>query len=249
MTRQADLAAKIIAAVRIRRESGRRGAKDDHLADCRDGQADNDQGTPSQRIPIVNREPRPTTAATQPVSRPSTLSLPNRSAYRIAVSRTGGRRYRLVMPARPQMLRARLQHMLADTGALMRDGACSITPVAGRHPPVGAPVVVGRRQGGGVTNLVEAAAHNSSGVRGGRRGGEARAAVPRHVLGLLPPGAVRLRCPGERNGACRWLRPVRKSSDALIRAVGMSCGRGRRGRQSRSAAGCRTRWPGSRIWR
>ena len=56
------------------------------------------------------------------------------------------------------MVRARLQHVLADTGALMRDGACSITPVAGRHPPVGAPVVMGRRRGGGVTNLVEAAA-------------------------------------------------------------------------------------------
>ena len=38
MTRHADHAAKIIAAVRIRRESGRRGGKDDHLADCRDGQ-------------------------------------------------------------------------------------------------------------------------------------------------------------------------------------------------------------------
>ncbi len=39
MTRHADHAAKIIAAARIRRESGRRGGKDDHLADCRDGQA------------------------------------------------------------------------------------------------------------------------------------------------------------------------------------------------------------------
>lgn len=39
MTRHADHAAKIIAAARIRsRESGRRGGKDDHLADCRDGQ-------------------------------------------------------------------------------------------------------------------------------------------------------------------------------------------------------------------
>lgn len=80
----------------------------------------------------------------------------------------------------------------------------------------------------------------------GQRGGEARAAVPRDVPGLLLPGAARLRCPGERNGACRWLRPVRKSSDALIRAVRMSRGRGRR---SRGTAGCRTRWPGSRIWR
>ena len=71
----------------------------------------------------------------------------------------------------------------------------------------------------------------------------------RYVLGLLPPGAARLRCPGERNGACRWLRPVRESSDAPVRAVRMSCGRGRRGRQSRGAAGWRTRWPGSRIWR
>ena len=67
----------------------------------------------------------------------------------------------LLCMARPQMVRARLQHVLADTGALVRDGACSITPVAGRHPPVGAPVVVGRRQGGGVTNVVEAAAQHS----------------------------------------------------------------------------------------
>ena len=55
------------------------------------------------------------------------------------------------------MVHVRLQHVLADNGALMRDGACSITPVAGRHSPVGAPVVVGRRQGGGVTNMVAAA--------------------------------------------------------------------------------------------
>ena len=47
MTRHADPAAKIIAAASIRRESGRRGSKDDHLADCRDGQAGNDQGTPA----------------------------------------------------------------------------------------------------------------------------------------------------------------------------------------------------------
>ena len=40
MTRHADHAAKIIPVARIRsRESGRRGGKDDHLADCRDGQA------------------------------------------------------------------------------------------------------------------------------------------------------------------------------------------------------------------
>ena len=83
MTRHADHAAKIIAAARIRsRESGRRGGKDDHLADCRDGQAGNDQGTPSQRIPIVNREPRPTTAATQPVPRPNALAESERMPYR-----------------------------------------------------------------------------------------------------------------------------------------------------------------------
>ena len=39
----------------------------------------------------------------------------------------------LLCTARPQMVRARLQHLLADTGALMRDGACSITP-AGEAP-------------------------------------------------------------------------------------------------------------------
>jgi hypothetical protein len=38
---------------------------------------------------------------------------------------------RLVMHGSPQMVRARLQHVLANTGALVRDGACSITPVAG----------------------------------------------------------------------------------------------------------------------
>ena len=101
MTCHADHAAKIIAAARIRsRESGRRGGKDDHLADCRDGQAGNDQGTPSQQIPIVNREPRPTTAATQPVPRSNALP-PNRSACRIAGSRTGGRPYRFVMHGTP----------------------------------------------------------------------------------------------------------------------------------------------------
>jgi len=161
MTRHADHAAKIIAAARIRRESGRRGGKDDHLADCRDGQAGNDQGTPSQRIPIVNREPRPTTAATQPVPRPNALPAESeRMPYRRIAN---GRPSMPPCYARlaPQMVRARLQHVPADTGAPMRDGACSITPVAGRHPPVGAPVVVGRRRGGGVMNLVEAAARNS----------------------------------------------------------------------------------------
>ena len=39
----------------------------------------------------------------------------------------------------PQMVRARWQHVLADTGALIRDGAGSITPVPGRHPPVALP--------------------------------------------------------------------------------------------------------------
>jgi hypothetical protein len=115
-------------------------------------------------------------------------------------------------------------------------------------PLGGAPVVVGLRPGGGVTNVVEAVAHNSPArLRSARR----RSASRRFpgCAGLLPPGAARLRCPGERNGACRWLRPVRKSPDAPVRAVSMSRGRGRRGRQSRGTAGCRTRWPGSRIWR
>ena len=132
MTRHADHAAKIIAAARIRsRESGRRGGKDDHLADCRDGQAGNDQGAPSQRIPIVNREPRPTTAATQPVPRPNS---PSRiGAHAVSQDREREAHTALLCTARPQMVRARLQHLLADTGALMRDGACSITP-AGEAP-------------------------------------------------------------------------------------------------------------------
>ena len=84
----------------------------------------------------------------------------------------------MICTARPQMVRARLQHVLADTGALVRDGACSITPVAGRHPLVGAPVVVGRRQGGGVTNVVEAAAHNSSArLRSARRRSAGRSSL------------------------------------------------------------------------
>jgi len=68
---------------------------------------------------------------------------------------------------------------------------------------------------------------------------------------LLPPGGARLRCPGERNGAGQWLRPLRESSDAPVRAVGMgmSRGRGRRGPQGRGTAGCRNWWTGSRIWR
>ena len=43
----------------------------------------------------------------------------------------------LLCTARPQMVRARLQHVLADTGALVRDGACSITPAAGEAPAGG----------------------------------------------------------------------------------------------------------------
>jgi len=60
---------------------------------------------------------------------------------------------------------------------------------------------------------------------------------------------VGLRCLGERNRACRWLRPVTKSADAPVRAVEMGRDRGRRGWRSRGIAVCRTRWPGSRIWR
>ncbi len=37
-----------------------------------------------------------------------------------------------------------------------------------------------------------------------------------------PPWTVPLRCAGERNGACRWLRPDTMSLDAPIRAVRMS---------------------------
>ena len=59
----------------------------------------------------------------------------------------------------------------------------------------------------------------------------------RDAPGLRSPGAARLRCPGEQNGACRWSRPVRKFSGAPIRAVRMSRGRGRRGQQGLRAAG------------
>ena len=88
--------------------------------------------------------------------------------------------------ARPQMVRARLQHAPADTGAPVRDGACSIKPVAERHPLVGAPVDLGRRRGGGVTNVVEAAAHNSSARPGA---GAAEKGGPQF------PGMCRV-CPG-----------------------------------------------------
>ena len=126
---------------------------------------------------------------------------------------------------------------------LVRDGACSITAVAGRHPLAGAPVDLGRRRGGGVTNVVEAAAHNSSAQAAA---GAAEQCGPqfRGMCWVCPRprrGQTRLRCPGERNGACRWLKPVRESSDAPIRAVRMSHGRGRRGRQRRGTACCRTR--------
>ena len=154
----------------------------------------------------------------------------------------------LVMHGSPPDRPRRLQHVLADTGALVWDGACSITPVGGRHPLGGAPVVVGHRprrrsderRGGGGAQFAGTAAVGAAVKRGCSSPGYA---------GLRPPGAARLRCPGERNGACRWLRPVRESSDAPVRAVRMSRGRGRRGRQGRGTAGCRTRWPGSRIWR
>jgi len=127
------------------------------------------------------------------------------------------------------------------TGA---DGACSITSVAGRRPFACAPVA-GRRRGGGMKDR---------GAGDGARFADTAAAGAAESRGrqflrmgrLAPPGAARLRYPGERNGACRWLRPVRKSSDARIRAVRMSRGRGRR---SRGIAGRRTRRPGSRVWR
>ena len=162
MTRHADHAAKIIAAARIRsRESGRRGGKDDHLADCR--------GWPSRQRPRhtqpADTDRKPGTTADH--SGDSAGPQAQRSPCRIGAHAVSQDREReaihtaLLCTARPQKVRARLQHVLADTGAPMRDGACSITPVAGRHPPVGAPVVMGRRRGGGVTNLVKAAAHNS----------------------------------------------------------------------------------------
>jgi hypothetical protein len=240
MTRHADHAAKIIAAARVRRESGRRGGKDDHLADCRDGQAGNDQGTPSQPIPIVNREPRPTTAATQPVPRPNALP-PNRSACRIAGSRTGGRPYRLVMhgspPEGPRPVAARAGgHRRTGAGRRLFDHASGGGGThRGRSRSRGPPARrrSDERRGGGSAQFVSTAAVGAAVKRGLQS--------PRDAPGLLPPGAARLRCPGERNGACRWLRPVRKSSDAPIRAVRMSRGRGRRGRQSRGTAGCRTR--------
>ena len=172
-------------------------------------------------------------------------TMPTRSACRIAGSRTGGRPYRLVMHGSPQKIRARWQHVLADTGALVRDGACSIMPVAGEAPiggrsrSRGPPVRrrIDERRGGGGARFV------GTGCR--RRGGEARAAVPRDAPGLPPPGAVRLRCPGERNGACRWLRPMRKSSDAPIRAVRVRMSRGGGGGGGRAGI-LRAAGPGDR---
>ena len=172
MTRHADHAAKIIAAASIRRESGRRGGKDDHLADCRDGQAGNDQGTPSQRIPIVNREPRPTTAATQPVPRPN--ALPNRSACRIAGSRTGGRPCRLVMhgspPDGPRPIAAGAGgHRRAGAGRRLFDHAGGgEAPTGGRSRSGGPPA---RRRsdeprGGGGAQFVGTAAVGAAGKRG-----------------------------------------------------------------------------------
>ena len=88
--------------------------------------------------------------------------------------------------ARPPVLRARLRRVLADTGALVRDGARSITPVAARHPPVGAPVVMGCRRSGGVA--IAEAAHNSSARLRSARQREARAAVPRKCRVCSRPG-------------------------------------------------------------
>jgi hypothetical protein len=74
----------------------------------------------------------------------------------------------MICTARPRMVRARLQHVLVDTGALVRDGARSITPAGGAHRFGGRSR--SRERGGGVTNAVEAAAHNSSArLRSARR--------------------------------------------------------------------------------
>jgi hypothetical protein len=77
--------------------------------------------------------------------------LPNRRACPIAGSRMGGRPYRLVMhgsPGGPRPIAARA----GDTGALVRHGTCSITPVAtgGRSRNRGPPARRSdERRGGG----------------------------------------------------------------------------------------------------
>jgi hypothetical protein len=85
----------------------------------------------------------------------------------------------------PQTIRARLQHVLADTGALVWDRACSITPVAGEAPAGGGSVVVGRRRGG-VTNVVEAVHNSSARLRSARR----------RNAGCSSPGCAGFAAPG-----------------------------------------------------
>lgn len=85
----------------------------------------------------------------------------------------------------PQKVHVRLQHVLADTGALVRDGACSIMPVAGEA------LAGGRSRNRGPPARRQSDEHGGGGARRhgcGRRGGDARAAVPRYVLVCSRPG-------------------------------------------------------------
>jgi hypothetical protein len=80
----------------------------------------------------------------------------------------------LLCTVRPQMVRARLQHVLVDTGALVRDGACSITAVAGEAPIGGRSRSRGpsarrwsdERRGGAGAHFVGAAAVGAAEKRG-----------------------------------------------------------------------------------
>lgn len=175
--------------------------------DCQSDIGDVGDVGPSRRPPVGQPTARQPSAGQSPVGQsPAGTDPPagtlNTWVIRVTGSRMGGRPYRLVMHGSPQMVRARLQHVLADTGALVRDGACSITPVAGEAPIGGrsrsrgppARRRIDERRGGGGAQFV--------GTGCGRRGEEARAAVPQDVPGLPPPGAARLRWTGERNGAC-----------------------------------------------
>ena len=80
----------------------------------------------------------------------------------------------LLCTARPQMVRARWQHVLADTGTLVRDGACSITPAAGEASAGGRSRSCGpsarrrsdERRGGGDAQFAGTAAVGAAEERG-----------------------------------------------------------------------------------
>ena len=100
--------------------------------------------------------------------------------------------------ARPQKVHVRLQQVLADNGALVRDGACSIMPVAGEAlvPVAGEALAGGRSRSRGPSARRQSDEHGAGGARRHgcrrhgcrRRGAEAPGEVPRDAPVCGRPG-------------------------------------------------------------